>query len=350
MTPTATDPSRARAAPEAGDDLRCPLCGYDLRGQVEPRCPECGYGFAWDELRDPARRLHPYLFEHHPERNVLSFIQTQLGGWRPARFWTRLTPQTPSNPRRLLAYWLLGLALALPAYALALVGTARELQADNRAVRALMTRQYTAMPPARAAAELAKLEQQTGHKLAPLLDRSEPLFPSPRFFGSLAVEPVPRFIFGVVITAVLWPWVTVAVLRGSLWISLRRANVRLVHVARCAIHAGDVIAWYWLVMAAAVCYVFTRSLQHGWAFQRNAMIGGAPPLVDQVLPLMAFLLLAVYLLSAFRLVAALKYYLRLPHAWSVVLLTQFLVVFGTFALQGLAMLAIDRIARWVIWS
>lgn len=24
----------------------CPTCGYDLRGQTEPRCPECGKAFA----------------------------------------------------------------------------------------------------------------------------------------------------------------------------------------------------------------------------------------------------------------------------------------------------------------
>ena len=49
------------------ETLHCPLCEYNLRGLSEPRCPECGYRFEWAELRDPSRRLHPYLFEHHPE-------------------------------------------------------------------------------------------------------------------------------------------------------------------------------------------------------------------------------------------------------------------------------------------
>src|SRR3954464_15190796 len=76
----------------SGESLACPMCGYDLRGQIDPRCPECGYTFDWEELRDPTRRLHPYLFEHHPRRNVWSFIRTLTAGLRPRRFWSMLYP------------------------------------------------------------------------------------------------------------------------------------------------------------------------------------------------------------------------------------------------------------------
>ena len=76
------------------------MCDYDLRAQVEPRCPECGYRFDFDELRDPARRLHPYLFEHHPESNTWSFIRTLVGGLLPGRFWRALLPVQPSRPNR----------------------------------------------------------------------------------------------------------------------------------------------------------------------------------------------------------------------------------------------------------
>ena len=62
------------------ESICCPLCEYNLRGLSEPRCPECGYRFDWDALLDPTKRLHPYLFEHHPERNVRSFVRTFLGG------------------------------------------------------------------------------------------------------------------------------------------------------------------------------------------------------------------------------------------------------------------------------
>src|SRR5437667_12482923 len=93
------------------DSLHCPMCEYDLRGQVEPRCPECGARFDWDELRDPARRLHPYLFEHHPEQNVRSFRRTLVGGLRPKKFWTTLYPTQPSRLRRLLLYFLIYLLI-----------------------------------------------------------------------------------------------------------------------------------------------------------------------------------------------------------------------------------------------
>src|SRR5438067_674590 len=92
-------------------DVHCPLCDYNLRGLAEPRCPECGAKFDWDELRNPARRLHPYLFEHHPERNIRSLFRTLIGGLMPGRFWKTLLPVQPSRPRRLIAYWLLCLLL-----------------------------------------------------------------------------------------------------------------------------------------------------------------------------------------------------------------------------------------------
>jgi tRNA(Ile2) C34 agmatinyltransferase TiaS len=47
-------------------NVKCPLCGYNLRGLVEPRCPECGYQFEWQRIFHPERDLHPYLFEHYP--------------------------------------------------------------------------------------------------------------------------------------------------------------------------------------------------------------------------------------------------------------------------------------------
>src|SRR3954462_7960402 len=97
--------------------IHCPMCEYDLRGQVEPRCPECGYRFAWEELRDPTRRLHPYLFEHHPERNGWSLCRTFLGSLRPRRFWAQLHPAQPSRPRRLVVYWLVLAAVCMVPYA-----------------------------------------------------------------------------------------------------------------------------------------------------------------------------------------------------------------------------------------
>lgn len=92
----------------------CPLCGYNLRGLIQPRCPECGYRFDWNEMLDPNRRLHPYLFEHHPLNKVWSFCRTLVGGLLPGRFWRKLHPAQPSYPRRLALYGsLVGLLVTL---------------------------------------------------------------------------------------------------------------------------------------------------------------------------------------------------------------------------------------------
>ena len=77
---TASPPAWSPDWSKVSEQIACPLCDYDLRGLAESRCPECGYRFNWNELFDPARRKHPYLFEHHPERNVASFFHTKVEG------------------------------------------------------------------------------------------------------------------------------------------------------------------------------------------------------------------------------------------------------------------------------
>src|SRR5437667_5705710 len=96
--------------PEKRDALVCPLCTYSLRGlsaEREPRCPECGYSFQWEELLRSRQLAHPYLFEHHPRRNVWSFLRTVFAGLRPERFWSSLNAGHEIRPRRLVTYWVL---------------------------------------------------------------------------------------------------------------------------------------------------------------------------------------------------------------------------------------------------
>src|SRR3954470_8548137 len=93
-------------------EVRCPLCEYNLRGLTDPRCPECGHRFDWAVVTDPSRRLHPYLFEHHPERNLRSFARTLWGTLRPRRFWESLPANQPLRPRRMVIYWLLAALVA----------------------------------------------------------------------------------------------------------------------------------------------------------------------------------------------------------------------------------------------
>jgi hypothetical protein len=118
------------------DDVKCPLCDYDLRGQTEPRCPECGYRFDWSDLTDPAKKVHPYLFEHHPRRNVWSFLRTFFGGLLPARFWSSLKPSQPSRPRRLVVYWLVTSLLVPLGYAVMFAYTVVAYAPEHRGQRA----------------------------------------------------------------------------------------------------------------------------------------------------------------------------------------------------------------------
>src|SRR5688572_30924831 len=115
MEPATTETPAAPDWNASEREVVCPLCDYNLRGLVEPRCPECGYRFEWAQLRDQKLQFHPYLFEHHPKRNVWSFCRTLLGGLRPLRFWERLNPGQPSRPGRLLGYWAVSMAIALVA-------------------------------------------------------------------------------------------------------------------------------------------------------------------------------------------------------------------------------------------
>lgn len=105
----------AVAAPDwqsVTDDVACTRCGYNLRGLTQPRCPECGLEFEWADLLDPARRRHPYLFEHQARYGRFeSFVRTAVGALNPWRFWRTITLQQPCNSRRLWWFWLIVLAL-----------------------------------------------------------------------------------------------------------------------------------------------------------------------------------------------------------------------------------------------
>ena len=328
MTVESRDPVTVAASPDpaTADELQCPLCGYDLRGLTDPRCPECGYAFTWEEMRDPARRLHPYLFEHHPERNVSSFLQTLIGGLRPRRFWTQLTPQKLSAPRRLLLYWLGGLVFVLPAYALAYAGVAREYHRSNVTMRAIMTRQY-AKP-----ADAAKFLADTKMTLPQYLQRYQPLFPSARFFAVMAFDSLPNFILFSTLFAAFWPWATMLVMRMTLWITLRRARLRVIHLLRCAIHCGDVVVWYWLALAAASAWLFVRSHLVGPTFTPTGM---GMSLGHRTAMIAAFALLAALVVALYRLTIALRKYLRLPNAIAVVVLTQILVLLAVLIVTGI---------------
>ncbi len=286
----------------------CPLCEYDLRGLTEPRCPECGYRFTWEELNDPALRLHPYAFEHHPERNVSSFRQTLLGGLRPGRFWRTLFPTQPSRPRRLLVYWLLMAFSCIGVLALQLTRTIVAFDAD----RASEQRGVIADFPSYDAKTKALLLARHGSVTAAASD-AYPRWPSWRFVRQLPNAHLPQNLMIGTIIWIAWPWVTLAGLM-IFQASMRRARVRPIHVLRCVIYAADV-AVYWSMTVMAVLV---------WDMTQRGMIGrpwGVVPSAKLIPPLTA----AALLLATWRLGAAYEHYLRFDHAWATAMAVQIMV-------------------------
>ncbi|MGB7161041.1 MAG: hypothetical protein WBD40_23470 [Tepidisphaeraceae bacterium] len=293
-------------------DVRCPLCGYDLRGLVEPRCPECGYRFTWEEMRDPARRLHPYLFEHHPERNVWSFRKTLLGGLRPGRFWRTLFPAQPSRPRRLIAYWLIASLFATLPAAVQYVRHAVQYQQMALSSRAKMGPMNEAQLRSYALWVVDRYGSAQAYH-----DTELPLWPSPR--AALKTWRYMSYYWATqwaAVVLVAWPWLTFATLM-VFQVSMRRVRVRPIHVLRCVLYAGDVAVWVGLMTLLVIgieVYHF-RSLpggmsNWGWALADATTVG---------VVCAAMLLLTVRLAFAYRL------YLRFAQAAATALASQVMV-------------------------
>jgi hypothetical protein len=315
--PTATSAVPASTAADApvpeAEAFLCPMCDYDLRGQVEPRCPECGYRFSWEELRDPSRRLHPYLFELHPERNLRSFLRTIAGGLLPRRFWRRMSPTQPASVRRLILYHVLVVVPALLAVIITVTATTTARIRWSREARAQAVAFYASpvgqQSLARQYASLGTPPPTTQQ----IIDQSAPLLSPMRVFADafaeLAEEPV--MTAGVAVFA--WPLLTLAAMM-IFRISMRRARVKPVHAMRCVVYCADVMAWF------NVCALLVAGL---WATEA---IGGVA--IFRVLPPNWYFvtLFAVAILAAltffYRLVIAIRLYLRFDHAWATALATQ----------------------------
>jgi hypothetical protein len=275
------------------EEILCPLCEYSLRTLTTPRCPECGYRFTWPEVLDPNRRLHPYLFEHHPERNIKSFWQTAVGTWRPNRFWTSLHPVQPSRPRRLIAYWLIGAGIyVLALTALILLAALTEMHWLNQPAP-MQLASVTRPPPQvtiRQALRLIVLDQDL------LL-----------VTGLLAVIPLG------------WTWLTFLALM-IFRISMRRARVRTDHVLRCAIYSYDQAFWIGLGLGAVVGVAI--------AFAASADFY----LPEMLVSLATLTWLLAALICGLRLWRAYASYLRFDRPFWTVFAAQFIV--------GLAMLKV----------
>lgn len=311
------------SSPAAEQDIHCPLCDYNLRGLAEARCPECGGQFSWDELRDPAKRLHPYLFEHHPERNLWSFWKTAINGIMPRRFWATLNPVQPSNPRRLVFYFMIYAIAASLSVVVDYANDCQLLYLQTLSTRSQLQAQIKASLMFGAVDNFSNRILQQYGSLDKYLDVIEPLPPSIGFFKEAAgfrsymsfyrrgwmETSLPRNA-PFLMLAWLWP-LTAALTLMMLRATMRRAKVRAAHLFRVTIYTADVMIWLGLCQLAidvvwlARGLTATTPLMPGTPSPRwmgiSSLFGGIGTLIAM-------------LMMMYRLTIAIRKYLRFRHA------------------------------------
>jgi hypothetical protein len=329
MTAAASDtPSSSTSSSTAPDwsaiteTIRCPLCEYELRGLSEPRCPECGYRFDWPDVLDPTRRVHPYLFEHHPRRNVWSFVRKKLAGFAPWRFWQTLQPTARVHPRRLVLYWLIHVPLLLLILLGAFVRYFVDVAPGYQMMRARLIQVINADPNDPGT-------QRWIRRHGSVQNAIDADFPDPYSIAGMArvashfwswklSAAIPGYV-PITAMLLLWPWLTFATLmifRGS----MSRAKVRPIHVVRCVIYSGDVF----LIAVVLLLPVVPQFSQFGYD----------PIRLFRVL-LLACGVLSVLMLA--KLGFAYRLYLRFPHAWSTAIASQILVSLSILSIASFVM-------------
>jgi hypothetical protein len=305
-----------QSAPSLDEDLACPICSYSLRGLAEPRCPECGFQFDWDALRAAIKAKHAYLYEHGRGLAIMRMVRTFIHGLRPAKFWATLNAATEIRLRRLAIYWIVTATfvvagiLVLP-YGNFVVTRTRLAMQTRKQISAMLAN------PA-AAAQTKPILKQFGSANA-VLDAYAPLPWSWRFWqtvpGMVTWRGLGRgyseslvYVIYAAALAVLWPWITLALL-GIFVQSRGRAKIRWAQLVRCVVYSGDIAIF--CGVAAIVLNAFQAS------FDRRFQ--GAIP-TDIVL------MLLLMTAAGWKLSLALKKYLRMPHAAAVVASTQMIAL------------------------
>jgi hypothetical protein len=286
-------------------DVYCPLCKYNLRLLSQPRCPECGYRFTWSEVLVQLD-LHPYLFEHHPEKPVRSCVRTFLAAWCPRRFWSSVRPNQPLNGRRLIVYAMIGAASLLFMSAVSFVLGSAVLQAKQ-----MLSGPGNAWSPF----SIYTYPSSISDALV-LIARGQG-------FASNAIQLCSGLIWPLTFAVpVTWLASTVLILL-TLRISMRRARIRPVHMLRCTIYSFDLLAWTVLVAVVGAGLPLLLPWDFTGGFLPYSLWG-----TDPLYYLMVVGVLMCVLMSAWRLWRALSLYLRFDHAAAVVLTTQVVALLG----------------------
>jgi hypothetical protein len=271
---------------------------------VQPKCPECGYRFTWPEVLDPALRRHPYLFEHHPRRNVWSFVRTMFAGLRPRKFWSSLKPSQPSRPGRLVLYWLIASSLLPLGYVAAVARTAAARVPDYRRGRAAAVAYAISnaqwVPPGRTVPEWVD-----EHYPEPLSVAYVETIYRREYAGRFDLHQQ------VAVLYLLWPWLTLGVLM-IFRVSMRKAKVKTVHVLRCVLYCCDAGLWLGAGVVLASPWLMSElDLGRHLGYRVEAV---AAPLLAAV--------------TAWRLAAAYRHYLGFDHPVATAIASQVAVTLG----------------------
>lgn len=309
------------SAPDAGDDLACPLCGYDLRGLPEHRCPECGHAFDPDELRRAKLEKREWFYEHATRRRGRAFLATAVRTLRPLRFWTRVAASTAIVPSRLKWWarsWILIVVLTIAfSFAASVLSSYVQMNTIRRTPppggRTFVIGGQTYVQPANTGTFwiVPSVNQLT---LESAIERTA--------VRSMAWRDVP-------LAAAVFAWPVAAVLALQLFgITLRRAGIRRGHLWRCVLYPWPMVALPMVFLTAAS---FSADINQPNFYNSPAQAivpAGVPPLVWQIggvlgfTPTMLLGLFATIALSTIHLTAAHLRYLRLPQAALQALLVQ----------------------------
>jgi hypothetical protein len=296
MTLTLDDTGAPQWNASPDDDVGCPLCSYNLRGLVTPHCPECGYTFTWPGLLESRRSGHPYLFEHHPERNVFSFVRTLAGGLFPRRFWRKLTPLHVIRPRRLALYWVLACLPALLAILMVFGTYVWGVYDVGRYARA----NYIASVATAKQSEIDAIVAQYGS----VTNAARQLIPSRLDFDLF--QQFMRHEYGMILSSMCyfaWPWM-IALMLTVYRRTSRQASIRPAQILRCAIYSADVGAWFSVAALATIVYLIV-----------SALLASRVSYLDYTAPAAFIGMHFVMLVGTYRLVTAYSLYLKLRRAW-----------------------------------
>jgi hypothetical protein len=277
-------------------EMHCPLCDYNLRGLQQPRCPECGFVFTWAELKRGQDETHPYLFEHHPKRNIWSFWRTYWRDCFPQTFWIDLSPAQPVRTRRLVSYWLMASMVTLTAVIITLgyaVWDGYQFQ-TNTSVAPPGLRPIFSAPTS-----------------GPIFLMHAPTPTIPSLWDKLGNAWLDAFdqclnhsVFVAASTVLLWPWLTMLALLvfGE---SMRKARINKQHVLRVIVYGTD----FGFVMLIPILFGFQARFSSGYPFVIALLCGG---------------------FTLYRVTIAYKDYLRFHMPFATVLASQIIVMLVFF--------------------